>query len=64
MAFPAAKLSDAVDLSERLFGIFPLLCYPSALAAVERRENPASSRFLYSIGFFRGSVLAAGTYFK
>ena len=39
VAFPAAKLREAVDLSERLFGIFPLLCYPCAPAAVDRREH-------------------------
>lgn len=28
VAFPAGKLDDAVKLSDRLFGIFPLLVYP------------------------------------
>lgn len=37
VAFPASKLSEAIDLSERLFGIFPLLCYPCLMRDVEGR---------------------------
>lgn len=37
VAFPAARLSEAIDLSERLFGIFPLLCYPCLMRDVEGR---------------------------
>ena len=37
VAFPATKLSEAIDLSDRLFGIFPLLCYPCRMRDVEGR---------------------------
>ena len=37
VCFPSAHLSEAIDASERLFGIWPLLCYPCLMRDVEGR---------------------------
>jgi delta24-sterol reductase len=37
IAFPCAKLSEAVEICERLFNIYPLLCYPCRVRDVPGR---------------------------
>ena len=37
VAFPAAKLGEALDVSTELFNIFPLLCYPCKVRDVPGR---------------------------
>ena len=55
VAFPAPKLSEAVDVAERLFGIWPLLCYPCTVRDVAGRmvrSGAGADRPFFNLGIY------------